>query len=87
MMDNNRILAFALLELSGLFSRVNHLALGPQRGLTLAKSPIVVMEFYEAEDKEENHDFLLAVIAHEVRQRKLVFQRGPASDSITIVAR
>jgi len=87
MMDNNRILAFALLELSGLFSRVNHLALGPQRGLTWATSPIVVMEFHEAEDKGENHDFLLAVIAHEVRQRKLVFQRGPASDSIIIVAR
>jgi hypothetical protein len=75
-MDNNRILAFALSELSGLFSRVNHPALGPQRGLTWAESPIVVMEFHEAEDKGENHDFLLAVIAHEVRQRKLVFQMG-----------
>ena len=86
-MDSNRILAFALSELSGLFSRVNHPALGPQRGLTWAESPIVVMEFHEAEDKGENHDFLLAVIAHEVRQRKLVFQRGPASDSTIIVAR
>ncbi len=29
-----------------------------------------------AEDSGENHDFLLAVITHEVRQRKLVFQKG-----------
>ena len=38
--------------------------------------PIVVMEFYMAEDSGENHDFLLAVTTHEVRQRKLVFQKG-----------
>ena len=39
-MDNNRILAFALSEITGLFSRVNHPALGPQRNLAWAESPI-----------------------------------------------
>jgi hypothetical protein len=34
------------------------------------------MEFHMAEDSGENHDFLLAVTTHEVRQRKLVFQKG-----------
>jgi len=29
-----------------------------------------------AEDSGESHGFLLAVITHEVRQRKLVFQKG-----------
>ena len=75
-MDNNRILAFALSRIPGLFSRVNHPALGPRSDLIWAESPIVVMEFHEAEDTRENHDFLLAVITHEVRQRKLVFQKG-----------
>ena len=75
-MDNNRLLAFALSEISGLFARVNHPALGPQSELAWAESPIVVMEFHAAEDCGENHDFLLAVITHEVRQRKLVFQKG-----------
>ncbi len=75
-MDNNRLLAFALSEIPGLFARVNHPALGPQSELAWAESPIVVMEFHVAEDSGENHDFLLAVITHEVRQRKLVFQKG-----------
>lgn len=75
-MDNNRTLALALSGIPGLFSRVNHPALGPQRELSWAESPLVVMEFHGEEDNEENHDFLLAVITHEVRKRKLMFQAG-----------
>ena len=75
-LDNNRRLAFALSGIQGLFSRVNHPGLGPQSGLSWAESPIVVMEFHAFEDQKDNHDFLLAVIAHEVRKRKLVFHLG-----------
>jgi len=71
-----RLLAFVLSEIPGLFARVNHLVLGPQSELAWAESPIVVMEFHMAEDSGESHGFLLAVITHEVRQRKLVFQKG-----------
>ncbi|MFC1776405.1 hypothetical protein ACFL3I_03575 [Pseudomonadota bacterium] len=75
-MDNNRRLALALSGITGLFSRLNHPALGPRCGLSWAESPLVVMEFHASEDNEENERFLLAVIIHEVRKRKLVFQLG-----------
>ncbi len=75
-MDNNRTLAVALSGIPGLFSRVNHPALGLQSELSWAESPLVVMEFHGEEDNAVNHDFLLAVITHEVRKRKLVFQAG-----------
>ncbi|MGB5735684.1 MAG: hypothetical protein WBM40_14715 [Thiohalocapsa sp.] len=75
-LDNNRRLALALDGIRGLFRRVNHPGLGEQKNLSWAESPIVVMEFHAPEDSDDNHQFLLAVIAHEVRRRQLVVQLG-----------
>lgn len=75
-MDNNRRLALALSGITGLFTRINHPCLGPQRELSWAESPIVVMEFHASEDEKENRNLLLAVIAREVRRRKLIFHIG-----------
>ncbi len=74
--DNNQRLAIFLSEIKGLFFRVNHPALSAQSALVWAQSPIVVMEFHDAEDEERNNEFLLAVINHEIRQRALVFYLG-----------
>ncbi|EEB79589.1 hypothetical protein GPB2148_2521 [marine gamma proteobacterium HTCC2148] len=74
--DHNRRLARAMSGIPGMFAQVHHPALGEQSQLAWAESPIVVMTFHPGEDTEENHKLLLAVIAHEVRQRGLVFHRG-----------
>ena len=75
-LDNNRRMAIALSGIQGLFARVNHPGTGPQRDLSWAESPLVIIEFRSEEDTWENWELLLAVIAHEVRQRKLVFHIG-----------
>lgn len=75
-MDNNRRLALEMSGIHGLFSRLHHPCLSPQRELGWAESPIVVMEFHASEDNEENRDLLRAVIAREVRERRLVFHLG-----------
>lgn len=75
-LDNNRRLAFALSGVRGLFAHVNHPCLSPQCELTWAESPIVVMEFHAGDDGKANAQFLLAVIAREVRRRRLVFHLG-----------
>ncbi|MBF0213194.1 MAG: hypothetical protein HQM00_06475 [Magnetococcales bacterium] len=74
--DNNRELAIALTGIAGLFVRVNHPGLGPQRDSNWAESPFVVMEFHLEEDTRENHAFLLKVIDLEARSRSLTFYRG-----------
>jgi hypothetical protein len=75
-MDNNRALAYALSGIEGIFAQVNHPALGAQKALAWAESPLVVMEFHAEEDNKDNWKFLLAIISHEARQRKLVLHRG-----------
>ncbi len=74
--DNNRRLALALAASRGIFAEVRHPCLSAQGHLAWAESPFVVIEFRADEDNQENRDLLLAVIAKEVKRRKLVFQMG-----------
>ncbi|MBF0455436.1 MAG: hypothetical protein HQL72_11550 [Magnetococcales bacterium] len=74
--DNNRRLAFALEGIEGIFARVNHPGLGPNKHLNWAESPLVVLEFHRHEDQKEHHALLLQVIAQESQARNLIFYQG-----------
>jgi hypothetical protein len=71
---NNALLAQAMAGPSGLFSRVVHPSLSAHARLPWAQAPFVV--FHMHEDTLDVHGRLLAIVAHEARQRKLCLQMG-----------
>lgn len=75
-MEHSRRAARALAAVTGLFARVNHPVLSGDGHLAWAESPMVILEFQEGDDTEQNLEFLRAVIANEARERELLLYQG-----------
>jgi hypothetical protein len=71
---NNALLAHALAGESGLFARVVHPSLSAQSRQPWAQAPFVVFHLYE--DTLATHGHLLAIVAHEARERDLCLHLG-----------
>ncbi|MBO6558606.1 MAG: hypothetical protein JJ957_19055 [Pseudomonadales bacterium] len=75
-LENNRYTAMALKDIGGIFSAVYHPALTKLSHLSWAESPLVVIELHQSQDTDANRTFLEAVIASEIKARKLVMYLG-----------